>query len=192
VTARSARVRLIGPVAPRPEASVAVTLAVARLSSEKMDGVVRDAVMLGVRAIRPFVSAYAARPWPIARERAARARWERVAVASAKQCGRAVVPRIAEAVPVEAILAATDEMRLLLVEPAASAVERLSLRKIATLGTPASATLAVGPEGGWRPDEVEQAASLGWRLLQLGPRTLRAEAVPIVALSAVLAMWGEL
>jgi len=50
----------------------------------------------------------------------------------------------------------------------------------------------VGPEGGWAPAEVEAAAAAPWVLVSLGARTLRADAVPLVALSALLTMWSEL
>jgi RsmE family RNA methyltransferase len=50
--------------------------------------------------------------------------------------------------------------------------------------------LVVGPEGGWTTEEVEAAAALG-TLVTLGRRTLRADAMALVALSAMFARWGE-
>ena len=71
-----------------------LTLVVSVLKGDKMDDVVRDAVMLGVTAIRPVVSERVGdRPGGAWREAARIARWQRIAVSSAKQCGRAVVPR---------------------------------------------------------------------------------------------------
>jgi 16S rRNA U1498 N3-methylase RsmE len=55
---------------------------------------------------------------------------------------------------------------------------------------PDQATLLVGPEGGWTADEVRVAAGLG-TLVTLGGRTLRADAMALVALAAVFARWGE-
>jgi 16S rRNA (uracil1498-N3)-methyltransferase len=40
--------------------------------------------------------------------------------------------------------------------------------------------LAVGPEGGFAEDEVELAKTCGWRIIALGPRTLRVETAAIV------------
>ncbi len=56
--------------------------------------------------------------------------------------------------------------------------------------TPAAATILIGPEGGWTPAEVEQARP-SCTLLTLGGRTLRADAMSIVALAALYAQWGE-
>ena len=47
---------ILEPRTPAPEPAVAVTLAQALLKSDKMDRVIRDAVMLGVTAVQPFVS----------------------------------------------------------------------------------------------------------------------------------------
>jgi 16S rRNA (uracil1498-N3)-methyltransferase len=47
--------------------------------------------------------------------------------------------------------------------------------------------LAVGPEGGFTEQEVKKSQDNGWRLLDLGPRTLRIETAAIV-----LAAWASL
>ena len=52
--------------------------------------------------------------------------------------------------------------------------------------------LIVGPEGGWSPTEVTLAASAGAMLVTLGTQTLRADAVPLVAMSALRAVWNDL
>src|SRR5204863_477600 len=69
-------------------------------------------------------------------------------------------------------------LRLMLVEPSASAgAERLSV--IQQVPTPNDATLFVGPEGGWIEPEWSAAAAHGVRLVTLGERTLRADAVAV-------------
>ncbi len=56
--------------------------------------------------------------------------------------------------------------------------------------TPREATIAIGPEGGWTPEEVEQASSV-CRLVRLGGRTLRADAMATVAMAALFTRWGD-
>jgi 16S rRNA (uracil1498-N3)-methyltransferase len=55
-------------------------------------------------------------------------------------------------------------------------------------GQAMDAVLAVGPEGGFTPEEVEAARTAGWTLVSLGPRTLRIEtaalALAVLAASA--------
>ena len=55
-TRRDVRVQVIARVEPPPEPRVALTVVQAALKADKMDDVVRDAVMLGVTSIRPVVS----------------------------------------------------------------------------------------------------------------------------------------
>jgi 16S rRNA (uracil1498-N3)-methyltransferase len=57
---------------------------------------------------------------------------------------------------------------------------------------PGAADVIVGPEGGWSVPEVDAARLSGVILMSLGGRTLRADAVPIVALTALLTTWSEL
>jgi 16S rRNA (uracil1498-N3)-methyltransferase len=54
---------------------------------------------------------------------------------------------------------------------------------------PRAATVLVGPEGGWAPAEQHQLEAAGAVFLRLGTRTLRADAAPLVALSALLWHW---
>src|SRR5207302_8399329 len=53
---RTVRVQLLSRAEPAAEPAVALTLAQAVLKGDKMDDVVRDAVMLGVNAIQPLVT----------------------------------------------------------------------------------------------------------------------------------------
>ena len=86
-----ADLRLIEEIAAAPEPAVRLTLAQAALKGEKMDDVVRDATMMGVTAVEPIVTDYTAAHMKPGR---APERWRRIAVASAKQCRRAVVPAV--------------------------------------------------------------------------------------------------
>jgi 16S rRNA (uracil1498-N3)-methyltransferase len=173
------------------EPRVEVTLTQAVLKGDKMDDVVRDAVMLGVAAIRPILT-WRCETTIGALERAhRRERWHRIAVSSAKQCGRAVVPQIHEPLGFEHCLDATVSSEvpgLMLVEPGA-ADSALSLRGLPE-HPPREVSLLVGPEGGWTDSEVARGGAV-CRLLTIGERTLRADMAPVVAMAALFARWGE-
>ena len=51
-----------------------------------------------------------------------------------------------------------------------------------------SLTIAVGPEGGWTPSEVERAIALGYVPISLGPRILRAVTAPLSAIAIIAAV----
>ena len=52
--------------------------------------------------------------------------------------------------------------------------------------------LLIGPEGGLADEELTAARGHGFDVLQLGPRVLRTETAPVVALSALGAHWGDI
>ena len=176
------------------EARVALTLAQAVLKGDKMDDVVRDAVMIGVAAIQPIVTTRTEVTRSALEKGSRVGRWHRVAISSAKQCGRAVVPAIREPLTLETLLRATASERssgstLMLVEPGVSS-RTIALGDLDP-APPPEATLMIGPEGGWTPEEIQAAAGSS-RMLTLGGRTIRADAMAAVAIAALFAKWGEL
>jgi 16S rRNA (uracil1498-N3)-methyltransferase len=185
-----ARVQLEATVAPGAEPGVKLALAIAILKGDKMDNVVRDAVMLGASGIVPLVTQRVEIP-PRAVERGHRIeRWRRIAIASAKQCGRAVVPAVSTPVGLPDLLTSkSTALRIMLVEPGASipAVGRMQ-----DLSRANETLLFVGPEGGWTASEIEAAHAAGARLATLGSLTLRADAAPLVAITALRTAWGDL
>ena len=48
-----------------------------------------------------------------------------------------------------------------------------------------------GPEGGFSPKELLLAEAHGFKPVSLGPRILRTETAPIVALSIAQSKWGD-
>jgi 16S rRNA (uracil1498-N3)-methyltransferase len=167
------------------EPPVAVTLAIGLLKGDRMDAVVRDATMMGVAVMAPFVSAHVALSSGARRARSVE-RWERIAVASAKQCGRTTVPEIRSPAGLEETLAdRTVDLKLACVEPAHRGVRPYDGRV-----RPRRALLLIGPEGGWSPREIEVARTAGAEFMSLGPRIIRADAAPTVALSVLWTTWG--
>ncbi len=184
----AAELTLLEEVPAAPEPSVRLTLAQAVIKGEKMDDIVRDATMMGVAAIEPLVTGHTA---PHMKEGRAPERWRRIAIASAKQCRRAVVPAIGVGRTFSGWLPQDRaELRLLLLEPSV-AVDGHSVSTLAG-SRPASASLMVGPEGGWSVDEIDAAIRAGCVPITLGGRTLRADAVPIVAIGLLQFLWGDL
>ena len=175
------------------EARVALSLAQAVLKGDKMDDVVRDAVMIGVAAIQPVVTTRTEVTCSALKKGSRVGRWHRVAISSAKQCGRAVVPAIREPLTLETLLRVIASERssgstLMLVEPGVAS-RTIALGDLDP-APPPEATLMIGPEGGWTPEEI-QAAAGSCRMLTLGGRTIRADAMAAVAISALFARWGE-
>jgi 16S rRNA (uracil1498-N3)-methyltransferase len=189
---RDVRLQLLSRVTPAAEAVVPLTLVQAVVKGDKMDDIVRDAVMLGVAAIQPVVSARS-EVTVAALGRAGRPdRWRRVALASVKQSRRAQVPEIRGPLTFETWL---DDPRpattLMLVEPGAGAQSE-PLSTLRDQPAPLDAAVVVGPEGGWTETEWSSAHDRGIRLVTLGHRTLRADAIQVAAISVLQFIWGDL
>jgi 16S rRNA (uracil1498-N3)-methyltransferase len=188
---RDVRVQIVSRLEPAAEPGVALTLAQAILKGDKMDDVIRDAVMLGAAAVQPIVTRRSETTVAALMKGARLDRWRRVALASVKQSRRAVLPEIRMPLTLDTAL---DEpaggLQLMLVEPSASVrVEPMSALRQEPV--PADATLYIGPEGGWAAEECTAAVAKGVRLISLGPRTLRADAVPVAAISVLNFLWEE-
>ncbi len=183
---------VVRPIEPREtsrEPAVSLTLAQAMLKSDKMDAVIRDAVMFGAVAIQPFVSRRTEVPRS-ALAKGRQTRWDRTVIASVKQCGRAVLPPVLDPVDFSDLLKSTGQKRLMFVEPSVAAPSTQTLHQLER-AVSTSATILIGPEGGWDPEEVEAACSAGITLVAFGGLTLRADAAGAAALILLQYIWGE-
>jgi 16S rRNA (uracil1498-N3)-methyltransferase len=196
---RDVRLTLLTRLTPAAEPGVAITLVQAVLKGDKMDDVVRDAVMLGASAIQPVVTERVETTVAALLRGQRVERWRRIALASAKQSGRAVLPEVRTPLAFNDWLSEPrPETVLMLVEPRAMPQSQArdgaggSLSSLRDLAVPRDAAIVVGPEGGWTAAEIGAAGARGLSLVTLGERTLRADAVPIAAMSIALFQWKEL
>src|SRR5207249_9383527 len=133
-------------------------LAPALLKAAKMDLVVEKATEIGAARIAPVRSRYtigAGHP----------ERWQRIALAAAKQSGRTAVPVVDPPVPLaDLVRQPWPGVRLIFWE-----VERNA--RLATLPPSTDAAIVVvGPEGGFAADEVEDARTHGFTPVGLASR----------------------
>ncbi len=175
---------------PRRESPIEVILGQGLLKGDKMDYVLQKTTEMGVSAIFPFVSS---RTVPnVGGERLERRwnRWKRIAVESAKQCGRTVPPKVEAVRDLTSILEwpVGDLVKLILWEK-----EEMSLREsIAGIDKKSRRFLfLVGPEGGFCEREVSAAKGNGFIPVGLGPRILRSETVGVAMLSILQYEFGD-
>ncbi|MCG6656728.1 16S rRNA (uracil(1498)-N(3))-methyltransferase [Halomonas campisalis] len=189
VLVEASRKRVVARVeaveAGQGESPVAVHLGQAIAKGDRMDYAIQKAVELGVAAITPLYTEHGDVRLKGEREAKKLAHWQAVAASACEQCGRAVVPRVHPPRPLGEWLAARDEALRLVLHPATGgALERVP--------APATAALLIGPEGGLAEPEVETALAAGFSPLSLGPRILRTETAPVVALALLQHRFGDL
>ena len=176
---------------PERESSLAVTLAQAVGKGDKMDWIVEKSTELGVACVAPFFSSHTVPRFAGDKSTRRRERWEKIAVAAARQSGRTWVPEIREPDGFDALLAGDwqCDARLLFWEGAAGRGLH-SLRE--ELDSLRSVLVMVGPEGGFSEEEAARAAACGFHTVELGRRILRTETAAVAAVCAVQLLWGDL
>lgn len=178
-----ARVDTVAPGAG--ESPLAVHLGQAISKGDRMDYAIQKAVELGVAAITPLYTDHGDVRLKGEREAKKLAHWRGVAASACEQCGRATVPPVHPPVTLAAWLAVRDETLRLVLHPATPTAWQAG-DGIDT------ATLLIGPEGGLAEAEVAAATDAGFAPLTLGPRVLRTETAPVVALTLLQHYFGDL
>ena len=176
----------LGEKQPQERRALDVVLVQAIARGEKMDLVVQKATELGASRVVPLLSERSNVKLEGARGKGKQERWQRIAQEAARQCGRSDVPRVDAPAQWADVFALLDDRRALLLSPEADV--RLGA---AAMGA-ARLLLAVGPEGGFSPVEVESALQHGFAAAALGPLVLRTETAGLAALSVILHIHGHL
>jgi 16S rRNA (uracil1498-N3)-methyltransferase len=188
--ASEVRFNLIAELEADP--ALPVTLALAIYKFDRMEWCIEKATELGVAAIAPMIARRTEKHLAQAAARRAE-RWRRIAHEAAQQARRSDVPHIFDPAPLaERVRAASGATRIVLAEQERTTTLRHALEEAlvkeesASSGTRMPALeLALGPEGGWAPEEEALFDANGWRAVSLGPRILRAETAAIAALAVV-------
>lgn len=163
------------------ESPLEIILAQSLLKGEKMDYLIQKATELGVREILPFFSSRSIPLLEKSGKLKRHGRWERIAIEASKQCGRGVVPHIVSLQGFSEMLktASSNFLRLILCER-----EGVKLKTVLEKSKEKTRIFfIVGPEGGFNPDEIEEAKRAGFFCVILGKRVLRAETASLCLLS---------
>ena len=173
------------------ESPLFIRLGQALVKGTGYDGIVRRAVELGVGHVVPVKSRRCIAKFSKSDMVRKAERWQRIAREASKQCGRERVPEVRPAVmSVEAFCAANQDADLKFAfweEERATQVNDMPVA-----GKPRSAAILIGPEGGFAAGEIKSAEKYGFQPVTLGPRLLRTDTAPLVALSILQYRWGDL
>lgn len=160
-------------------------LAIGISRGERMDWVLQKATELGVSAITPLFTARTEVRLQGERLEKKQAHWRQITISACEQCQRNQLPELHPAQTLEQFLPqAGSGLKLVL--------HHRSAQNLQTMAAPERVTLLVGPEGGLTDLEIESAiGQYQFQPMRLGPRVLRTETAPVVALTAVQLLWGD-
>jgi len=162
------------------EAVPDLTLAFAPVKKGRVDWLVEKAVELGVARLEPVITR---------RTIVDKLNLERMRshiVEAAEQCGRTALATIVEPVKLEGWMKTLDPARTLYF------ADETGRAPAALAFAPGPATILIGPEGGFMPEEAELVrATPNAKAISLGPRILRAETAALAAITAYMALAGD-
>lgn len=182
---RQVRIALEAPAPGLAESPLKVHLGQAMSRGERMDWAIQKAVELGVAEITPLFTERCEVRLQGERADKRQQHWQQIAVSACEQCGRSVVPIVHPPLALAEWLGRLEtDLKLVL--------HHRTTQSLASLATPQTLGLLIGPEGGLSATEIDQAEAAGFHAARFGPRVLRTETAPVVALSIVQQLWGDL
>ena len=177
------------PLERQPPSLPSLELALA-LPRRDVDLVWRMATELGLDRLQPLRAERC-----VAKEQAPLERWRSVVAEASEQCERLWMPTLAPPLaalpwlaqpPPAGSSAGGDRRFLATTRRAGIALLPAVLEGLAAGAGPV--VVAVGPEGGWTPEEEAAALAAGWQAVSLGPLILRSGTAAVAA-AAQLASW---
>lgn len=170
-----------------PESPLEITVAAAILPGDRFEITVQKAAELGVVRLQPlFTRRCEVKPGGGTRNYE---RWQKIALESAKQCGRARTMRIERPVGfdefiAEAAGAASDNALIFFSERNGKGFDSIEVSE--------KVTAVFGPKGGWDDAELARAAEAGSQIITFGGRIMRAETAAIAMTAILQHRFGDL
>ncbi len=174
----------IAQVAAAPPPSPRIDIASAIPKGPRADAMVEQLSQLGVNRLIPLRS----RRSVVDPRDTKIEKFQRAAIESAKQCGRAWFMQVDQPTDFASLLGAKDHGVRLLADPGGTAMIAADAFSGATPGVDAgtsrnlaSALILIGPEGGFTDEERAEAIAAGCLPWSLGPHILRIETAAVAA-----------
>ena len=174
------------------EPNINITLYQGLPKAAKMDYIIQKNTELGISKIVP---AKLARCVVKLENKAAEdkkcERWQKIAIASAKQSGRGIVPVIDNPMTVDEIIEDVKDYDLVFVPYECEDQSRL---KTIVESVPDAKDIAfiIGPEGGFDISEIEKFKAAGIKTVTLGKRILRTETAAEAVVSMLMYAYNEI
>ena len=162
------------------EPTVQLQLAIALPKGDRQKWLVEKAVELGVATLTPLVCEHSV----VKLKDSSLDRLERSVIEASKQCGRNHLMQIAPPQPfAQFVRDASPQSQRLIAHPETAGHRALQVQELPPVDI---VIAAVGPEGGFSNEEVQQAVEAGWQAVSLGRRILRVETAALKLAASIL------
>lgn len=183
-TRKRVLVKVLSVAERNTDSPLAIHLGIGISRGERMDFVLQKSTELGVASITPLFTERCEVKLTGERLEKKLDQWRKILIGACEQSGRTCVPVLnAPQSLAECLKSDQSEQRFVL--------HHRSDGKL-SVEPPRSVLLLIGPEGGLSETEITQAQAANARALTLGPRILRTETAPLVAMSILQYQWGDL
>jgi len=163
-----------------------LSLGMALIRKERFEFALEKCTELGITKIVPLSTKNTSLPVASFRK----VRCQKLLISAVKQCCRSRLPELDDPMSVVGCLGKESGVKLIADERFDSQFsDQIIKEKLIDAG---SATVLVGPEGGFSEEEVNEAVENGAVPFGLGTRRLRAETAAIIVVGLILRMSGEL
>ena len=172
------------------ESNLHLTLWHGLCRGERMDTVVQKATELGVNLLVPIITERSVIKLSEDRSRKKLRHWHSVMVSACEQSGRNRLPKLVAPVSfTDALVDVGSHDCALLLDPLGEISLADALRDATTKSR---VLICTGPEGGFSDAERQAAAAAGMLPVRVGPRVLRTETAPVVALGIAQMLAGDM
>ena len=170
---------------PDRESPINLTLIQSISRSQRMDLVMQKSTELGVTRIVPVFSTNTIVKIKEDKIEKKINHWRNILISASEQSGRTKIPDLISPIQLETECLKRYKSDL-------SIFYDTTGKDSYDANNPKDITAVIGPEGGFTEDEKQMAIDAGYMVMQSGPRLLRTETAPIMALSILQYLYGDL
>lgn len=154
--------------------------------SDKMELIVQKAVELGVYQVIPVAMKRSVVRLDDKKAVKKADRWNSIAESAAKQAGRSRIPEVTMPLSYKEALKMAEELDVTLLPYELAGGMEVTREVIRQIKSGQSVGIFIGPEGGFEPEEVDAAVSMGAKVITLGRRILRTETAGLATLAVLM------
>lgn len=182
IAKRHAEVKILQKYEQHNEPKVKVVLAVGILKNPaKFDFLVEKAVEIGVHEIIPLKTEHTIQ------QHVKIDRWQKLALAAMKQCGRSFLPKIHDLMIFDEAIRYSKNFSTKIILHKPDVFGESANWQVTMPNTKITSVIVfIGPEGGFSDSEIDTAKNSNFECMELGRRRLRTETAAIVACSLLL------